>query len=106
MVREPVAAVNTRSETDLAWRRDGRPGQHTLLATVITFRDREVILAFTCIASHYVHFFEVQNFEVVGIYPATVRAGDADSGKGRRFVKIHDASRICGGVAHASVRRT
>jgi hypothetical protein len=35
-----------------------------------------------------------------------VRAGDADSGKGRRFVMVHDASRICGGVAHTSVRRT
>jgi hypothetical protein len=86
MVREPVAAVNTRGEADLARRRDACPGQHTLLATVFTFRDREVILAFTCIASHCVHFFEVQKFEVVNIYPSTVRAGDADSGKGRRFV--------------------
>jgi hypothetical protein len=106
MVREPVAAVKTRGKTELVWRRDGRPGQHTLLATVFTFRDREVILVFACIASHCVHFFEVQKFEVVNIYPSTVRAGDADSGKGRRFVKVHDASRICGGVAHTSVRRT
>jgi hypothetical protein len=96
MVGQPVAAVNTRSGTDLAWRRDGRPGQHVLLATVFTFRDREVILAFACIATHCVHFFEFKQFEIINIRRATVGADDADSGEGRGFVKVQVAPRVCG----------
>jgi hypothetical protein len=43
-----------------------------------------------------VHFFEFKQFEIINLRRATVGADDADSGKGRGFVKVQDAPRVCG----------